>query len=72
MIRGDLITLGQLLKVIGVIDWGGEAKIYLYNNPVYVNGELDDRRGRKIRVGDVVDLPGGRIIHICGETPAES
>lgn len=53
-IRGEGIRLGQLLKLAGVIEGGGEAKAYLAVTPVLVNGEPDARRGRQLRPGDVV------------------
>ncbi len=53
----EYITLGQLLKLADVIFEGGEAKAYLASNKVYVNGEEDERRGRKVRPGDEVELP---------------
>ena len=53
-IRGEGIRLGQLLKLAGVIEGGGEAKAYLAGTPVLVNGEPDARRGRQLRPGDVV------------------
>ena len=53
----EYITLGQLLKLADVIFEGGEAKDYLASNKVYVNGEEDERRGKKIRPGDTVELP---------------
>lgn len=53
-IHTEYITLGQLLKFVGLIDEGGEAKAFLAEHTVSVNGEPDNRRGRKIRPGDVV------------------
>ena len=50
------ITLGQFLKVKDVIYSGGEAKQYLEHNSVYVNGELEKRRGRKLQPGDTVSV----------------
>ncbi|WP_262316856.1 S4 domain-containing protein YaaA [Lacticaseibacillus parakribbianus] len=58
-ITTETITLGQLLKDAGVIDSGGAAKWFLKENKVQVNGEADDRRGRKLAPGDVVTLPDG-------------
>lgn len=52
----EFITLGQLIKAIGLIGMGGEIREFLYENEVKINGELDKRRGRKIRVGDVVEV----------------
>jgi len=53
-IRGEVIRLGQLLKLSGVVDDGGEAKALLAAGGVTVNGEPEDRRGRQLRDGDVV------------------
>ena len=52
--RGDVIRLGQLLKVAGLVDSGGEAKALLAEGAVTVNGEPEARRGRQLRDGDVV------------------
>jgi ribosome-associated protein len=53
-IRGETIRLGQLLKLVGVIDSGSEVKAFLASEPVWVNDQLDPRRGRKLIPGDVV------------------
>lgn len=53
-IRGDTIRLGQLLKLAGVVDSGGELHRYLAHEQVLVNGEPEDRRGRQLHPGDVV------------------
>ena len=53
-IRGDSIRLGQLLKLAGVLDAGGEAKDLLLSERVLVNGEPEARRGRQLGAGDVV------------------
>ncbi|KFL43683.1 RNA-binding protein S4 [Lysinibacillus sp. BF-4] len=57
-IDSEFVTLGQLLKMTDAISSGGMAKWFLQENQVYVNGEVDDRRGRKLRDGDVVNIPG--------------
>ena len=48
------ITLGQLLKQVAIIWSGGQAKWYLSESTVYVNGELESRRGRKLYAGDII------------------
>ena len=55
-IRDDeqFITLNVLLKIADLIPTGGMAKVYLLENAVYVNGELENRRGRKLYRGDVI------------------
>ncbi|TLS35125.1 S4 domain-containing protein YaaA [Pseudalkalibacillus caeni] len=56
-LKGDYITLGQLLKEAGVIDTGGMAKMFLAEYLVYVNGEEENRRGRKLYDQDTVSIP---------------
>jgi ribosome-associated protein YbcJ (S4-like RNA binding protein) len=57
-VRGDHITLGQLLKVAGFVGTGGEVKYFLQETSIKVNGEHDIRRGRKLRPGDTVLVEG--------------
>jgi ribosome-associated protein len=53
-IATEMIRLGQLLKLAGLIDSSGEAKAYLAEVPVTVNGESESRRGRQLHAGDEV------------------
>jgi ribosome-associated protein len=53
----DTITLGQFLKLINAIPTGGMAKWFLSEHEVYINGELDQRRGKKLKPGDTVVIP---------------
>lgn len=53
-VRAGGIDLGQLLKFAGLVDTGGDAKALLAEGVVLVNGEVDTRRGRTLRDGDVV------------------
>lgn len=53
-IRGDVIRLGQLLKVAGIAGSGADAKALVASGAVTVNGEPEVRRGRQLRRGDVV------------------
>ncbi len=63
VIETEFITLGQVLKVTDAISSGGMAKWFLQEHDVYVNGEIDNRRGRKLRHGDVINIPGvGRFV----------
>ena len=52
------ITLGQLLKIADLVSSGGQAKWFLqeYANDILVNGEPENRRGRKLYPGDSVVL----------------
>jgi len=55
-IAEDGIRLGQLLKLAGLVDTGADAKTVLAAGEVRVNGEVETRRGRQLRRGDVVEL----------------
>ena len=55
-IKGDFITLQQLLKLENVISSGGEIKYFLQENEVLVNNERETRRGRKLYPGDIVKV----------------
>ncbi|PTX53069.1 S4 domain protein YaaA [Melghirimyces profundicolus] len=54
----EYITLGQLLKKLDLLDTGGQAKHFLSENRVWVNGEPEERRGRKIYPRDTVEIEG--------------
>ncbi|WP_105182166.1 S4 domain-containing protein YaaA [Streptococcus suis] len=53
----DYITLQALLKMTGILHSGGAIKGFLEENTILFNGEDEKRRGKKIRVGDVITLP---------------
>ena len=57
VIDTEYVTLGQFLKMVDIIGSGGQAKWYLAENDVFVNDELEGRRGRKLRHEDIVELP---------------
>ena len=60
-LKDENITLGELLKAPGVVYSGGQAKEYLANMEVLVNGVNENRRGKKIYHGDIVETNGIRI-----------
>ena len=55
-ISTEFVTLGQFLKLANLIQTGGEAKFYLKENKVIVNGEEDNRRGRQLYSGNIVEV----------------
>ncbi|AHL69908.1 S4 domain-containing protein YaaA [Bacillus altitudinis MN12] len=57
-IETEMITLGQFLKLAEVIQSGGMAKWFLSEHEVFINQEPDNRRGRKLYPGDVVEIEG--------------
>ena len=57
----EFIKLGQALKAAGFVDSGVEAKEVILERMVFVNGEIDTRRGRKLYAGDLVEFDGQQI-----------
>ncbi len=60
-LKDEFITLAQLLKACDIVYSGGQAKEYLASVDVFVNGEKENRRGKKIHRGDVVETNDIRI-----------
>ena len=58
----DFVTLGQFLKLANLIQTGGEAKEFLSNHEILVDGELDNRRGRKLYDGMVISLLNKKFV----------
>lgn len=57
-IETDYIQLGQLIKLLNVLDSGGMVKTFLQDQGVLVNSEPEHRRGRKLYPGDVIEMEG--------------
>lgn len=60
-ITTEFIKLEGLLKFAGIVGTGGEAKSIILEGDVSVNGEVCMQRGKKIRAGDTVTLPGIKL-----------
>jgi ribosome-associated protein len=61
-ITGEMIRLGQLLKLAGVVDDGAQARTLIEDGKVSVDGEVDRRRGRQVRPGSSVELAKTQIL----------
>lgn len=61
-ITGEMIRLGQLLKLAGVVDDGGQARTLIEDGKVSVDGEVDRRRGRQVRPGSSVQVGQTQIL----------
>ncbi|MBB6634033.1 S4 domain-containing protein YaaA [Cohnella thailandensis] len=57
-ISTEYITLGQVLKLGDCVGSGGEVKIFLQERSVTVNGQAENRRGRKLVPGDTIEVEG--------------
>ena len=60
-LRDDFIKLGQALKAARLVESGVEAKEFIVQGLVVVNGEVETRRGRKLYDGDEVEFDGDKI-----------
>ena len=55
------ITLGQFLKFSGLISTGGEVKFFLEESDIFVNNIAENRRGKKLFSGDLVEINGKKF-----------
>lgn len=60
-LKGEYITLGQLLKAENLVEDGAMAKEVIRDGLAKVNGEVDTRRGKKLYPGDIVEFEGNEI-----------
>lgn len=63
-LRDEYIKLGQALKAAGMAGSGVDAKLFVMDGRVKVNGEVCTQRGRKLYDGDLVEFDGEQIIII--------
>ena len=61
-LKKEFITLQQFLKMTGIADTGGQAKYLVKELDITVNGEPEDRRGRKLYPGDIVVVEGRKFV----------
>ncbi|GMA67322.1 hypothetical protein GCM10025884_09490 [Leuconostoc gelidum subsp. gelidum] len=61
-ITTEYITLTQLLKEENIISSGGQAKYYLMDFPVLLNGETENRRGKKLYNHDEITVDGENYV----------
>lgn len=57
-IKTDIIKLDSFLKLAGAVNMGSDAKLYIKNGEVKVNGEVELRRGKKLTSGDEIEFEG--------------
>jgi ribosome-associated protein len=60
-IREQTIRLGQLLKLAGLAESGGDARTLVLDGAARVNGEVETRRGRQLHDGDIVAVEGESV-----------
>jgi ribosome-associated protein len=70
-ISGEVIRLGQLLKLADLVETGAEGKDAIAEGEVAVNGVLETRRGRQLRLGDVIERRGRPPVVVSTEGDVE-
>lgn len=68
-LKDDFIKLGQALKATGLCESGVDAKFAVQDGLVKVNGEVEERRGRKLYDGDNVEFESKQIKIEKGHNP---
>ena len=61
----EYVTLNQFLKIAGIAYTGGEGKEMIQEGLVFVNGEQELRRGKKIRKGDEITISGSDVVYVA-------
>lgn len=61
VIREEFIKLGQVLKAAHMVDSGMDAKHVIQDGQVYVNGQVETQRGKKLYGGEVVTFQGKSV-----------
>ncbi len=61
-LKDDFIKLGQLLKAVNLVENGADAKFEIQDGNVYLNGEVEYQRGKKVVVGDVVRYKDKEVV----------
>ena len=52
----EFIELNKLLKLLRIVNSGGEANLLIENNEVQVNGSIETQKRKKLRVGDIISV----------------
>jgi ribosome-associated protein len=68
LVAGAYIELHRLLKATGLCQSGGVAKLLIGDGQVLVDGVVELRKRRKVRVGQVVEMDACRIVVCAAET----
>ncbi|MFN6947061.1 MAG: RNA-binding S4 domain-containing protein [Cytophagaceae bacterium] len=64
LINYEFIELNKLLKIMGLVETGGEANLVITDGEVLVNGQVELQKRKKLRKGDVVEFNEERIVII--------
>jgi ribosome-associated protein len=69
LIRGNVIRLDKFLKWAGIVSTGGHAKELIQSGSAFVNGVMETHRGRKLNIGDTVEVKNmkGLVYEVMGD-----
>ena len=67
-IHTDFITLGKLLKFQGIISSGSDAKTYVYENKIMVDGEVCTQRGKKLYPSTKIEINDTEFFEILDDS----
>lgn len=65
-LRGDHVALCDLLKLVGMVDSGGQGKVLIASDAVSVDGRPESRKTAKIRANQMVQC-GGQRVRVVGD-----
>jgi len=63
----ETITLGQFLKWAGLVETGLQAKSIIQSGEVKLNGDVETRRGKTLKPGDIVEFEGQSFVVVQGQ-----
>lgn len=59
--KQPMMRLDDVLKRAGIVGTGGQAKIWIQDGQVLVNGQIETRRRKQLFLGDVVETMGQQV-----------
>lgn len=60
-LKNEFIELNKLLKLLGLVETGGQANLFITDGEVRVNGEVEFQKRKKLRTGDLVEFEDVKI-----------
>jgi len=71
IVQQQPIELYKVLKIGNLVNGGGEAKLAIAEGYVGLNGELEQRKRKKVYAGDIIEFNGQFLYVVCDEAPSE-
>ncbi|WP_427982219.1 RNA-binding S4 domain-containing protein [Agarivorans sp.] len=71
IVQQQPIELYKVLKIGNLVNGGGEAKLAIAEGYVGLNGEVEQRKRKKVYAGDIIEFNGQFLYVVCDEAPSE-